>query len=236
MPSIGLPKPRGRSLIDRETEPRRKDVDEIPSPWLTGILDEFFDGKLAPLLETNRGCPFACTFCVQGMRWYTKVHNFSIDRVREEIDYIARRIQRQCPTMGLLRIADSNYGMFERDIEISAYIGEMQREYGWPTYIDATTGKNRPERVIQSVEKVNGAMVIYQAVQSLDEDMLRNIKRQNIKLDAYEELMIHVRGRGLRSISDLILGLPGERCESHLVGMHQLIDSRHRPDAQLSRR
>ncbi len=33
-------------------------VEEIPSPWLSGALDEFFDGKLAPLLETNRGCPF----------------------------------------------------------------------------------------------------------------------------------------------------------------------------------
>ena len=39
---------------------------------VTGVLDEFFDGKLAPLLETNRGCPFQCTFCVQGVRWYTK--------------------------------------------------------------------------------------------------------------------------------------------------------------------
>ncbi|MCX6620122.1 MAG: cobalamin-dependent protein [Acidobacteria bacterium] len=56
---------------------RHKGVDEIPSPWLTGILDEFFDGKLAPIIETNRGCPFTCTFCCQGTGWYTKVHYFS---------------------------------------------------------------------------------------------------------------------------------------------------------------
>ncbi len=54
-----------RSARDRE---RHKEVDEIPSPWLTGIQDEFFDGKLAPMIETNRGCPFTCTFCVQGTR------------------------------------------------------------------------------------------------------------------------------------------------------------------------
>ena len=56
---------------------RHKEVDEIPSPWLTGIQDEFFDGKLAPLMETNRGCPFTCTFCVQGTNWYTKVNRFT---------------------------------------------------------------------------------------------------------------------------------------------------------------
>ncbi|MCQ8780115.1 hypothetical protein NQU49_26310, partial [Escherichia coli] len=83
--------------------------------------------------------------------------------------------------MGTLRIADSNYGMFERDVEISEYIGQMQRDFAWPTFIDATTGKNRPDRIIRSVEKVSGALVLYQAVQSLDEDVLKNVKRQTIK-------------------------------------------------------
>ena len=62
-----------------ETWARKKDIDDIPSPWLSGAMDEFFDGKLAPLMETNRGCPFTCTFCVQGTSWYTKVHNFFED-------------------------------------------------------------------------------------------------------------------------------------------------------------
>jgi radical SAM superfamily enzyme YgiQ (UPF0313 family) len=216
---------RDGELIRTEMWNREKNIEDIPSPWLGGALDEFFDGKLAPLLETNRGCPFQCTFCVQGVRWYTKVHNFTLDRLREEIEYIAKRIKSASPSMGFLRIADSNYGMFERDIEISSYIGEAQKNYGWPTYIDATTGKNRPERVIQSLEKVNGAMVIYQAVQSLDEETLRNIKRENISTEAYAEVMIHVRGRGLRSLSDLILGLPGETLQSHIGSINQLLDA-----------
>ena len=204
---------------------RAPGLEEIPSPWLTGALDEFFDGKLAPLLETNRGCPFQCTFCVQGVRWYTKVHNFTKDRIHEEIEYIGRRIHDVCPSMGFLRIADSNYGMFERDIEISGFIGEGQKRWGWPTYIDATTGKNRPERVIQSLERANGAMVVYQAVQSLDDTTLKNIKRSNISKEAYEQVMIHVRGRGLRSLSDLILGLPGETLATHLAGIQELVDA-----------
>ena len=160
-----------------------------------------------------------------GNRWYTKVHNFSLERIREEIEYVGRCIHELSPSMGTLRIADSNYGMFERDIEISGYLGEMQKKYKWPLYIDATTGKNRPERIIKSVEKVSGALVLYQAVQSLDENVLRNVKRQTIKLEAYEQLQVHMRGRGLRSNSDLILGLPGETLESHMSAIKKLLNA-----------
>jgi radical SAM superfamily enzyme YgiQ (UPF0313 family) len=224
LPSSVFRRPDGQSFRN-PTWPRHKEVEEIPSPWLTGIQDEFFDGKLAPMIETNRGCPFTCTFCCQGTTWYTKVHNFSKERIREEIFYIAARIKERSPRMGTLRIADSNYGMYERDPEISSYIGEVQREYAWPTFIDATTGKNRPERIIKSVEQVGGALVLYQAVQSLDDDVLRNVKRSTIKLEAYEQLQVHMRGRGLRSVSDLILGLPGESLKTHLAALHKLLDS-----------
>lgn len=224
IPSSMYRRPDG-SIVLQKIWGRKKEVDDIPSAWLTGIQDEFFDGKLAPMIETNRGCPFTCTFCVQGTDWYTKVNNFSIGRMKDEIEYIAQRIKALSPKMGTLRIADSNYGMFERDVEISEWIGEMQKRYGYPTFIDATTGKNRPDRIIRSVEKVSGALVVYQAVQSLNDDVLRNIKRSNIKLQAYEEVMIHIRGRGLRSNSDLIVGLPGETLQSHVQAIQSLIDA-----------
>jgi radical SAM superfamily enzyme YgiQ (UPF0313 family) len=224
LPSCAYRNGEGQAVVSA-TRPRHREVDEIPSPWLSGIQDSFFDGRLAPMIETNRGCPFTCTFCCQGTSWYTKVHNFPVERIKEEIHYIAKRIRRHSPAMGTLRIADSNYGMFERDIDISGYIGQMQRDYGWPTFIDATTGKNRPDRIIKSVEQVSGALVLYQAVQSLDEDVLRKVKRQTIKLEGYKALEVHMRGRGLRSNSDLILGLPGETLESHMRGLKTLLDS-----------
>ena len=42
---------------------RIKNVNDIPSPYLTGALDKFFDLPLVPMVETTRGCPFSCTFC-----------------------------------------------------------------------------------------------------------------------------------------------------------------------------
>lgn len=216
---------RDGELVRHETWPRRRSVDDIPSPYLAGIMDEFFDGKLAPMIETNRGCPFKCSYCVQGTDYYDKVNHFSLERMREEIAYIGRRNHELSPQMGTLRIADPNFGMYPRDVQISEFIAEQQRKYGWPTFIDATTGKNKPERIIECLEKVDGALVLYQAVQSLDDEVLRNIRRSNIKTEAYAKLMVHVRGRGLRSLSDLILGLPGESKESHLRGLFQLLDA-----------
>jgi hypothetical protein len=43
--------------------------------------------------------------------------------MKEEIEYIALKIKALSPSMGTLRIADSNYGMFERDVDISSWIG-----------------------------------------------------------------------------------------------------------------
>ncbi|MBI2800512.1 MAG: cobalamin B12-binding domain-containing protein [Gammaproteobacteria bacterium] len=216
---------RSDELIRHDIVKRTRNLDDIPSPWLTGIMDEFFDGKLAPLWETNRGCPFTCTFCVQGTKYYNRVTYFDKERLREEIQYIGKRIKAKCPSMGVLRIADPNYGMYARDPEISGYLGNAQHDFGWPSYIDATTGKNRPERVIESMERVGGALVLWQSVQSLDEDVLRNIKRENIRLDAYSSLNVHIRGRGLKSSSDLILALPGETLETHLASLTKMIDA-----------
>ena len=43
------------------------DLNEIPSPYLNGMLDEFFDDRWMPVLETNRSCPYRCTFCAWGI-------------------------------------------------------------------------------------------------------------------------------------------------------------------------
>jgi radical SAM superfamily enzyme YgiQ (UPF0313 family) len=73
------------------------------------------------MIETNRGCPFKCTFCVQGSDYYDRVAQFPADQVIEELTYIARRIKKVCPSIGSLAIADANFAMFKRDLVISVY-------------------------------------------------------------------------------------------------------------------
>lgn len=201
------------------------ELGNIPSPWLTGVQDHHFDGKLIPLIETNRGCPFKCTFCVQGTDFYNRISHFVEDQVKEELTYIARRLKKVCPKMGALTIADPNFGMYKRDVDISEHIGTLQKNYGWPSFIDCSTGKNAPELVIKAIENTNGALQMLHAVQSMDDEALKSIKRSNIKLDTYEKVTKHLKDKGIRTYSQTILGLPKETLKTHLNGLHQLIDS-----------
>ena len=55
---------------------RINNINIIPSPYLNGVMDEFFNYPLVPMLETNRGCPFSCAFCADGQASKNKVHRY----------------------------------------------------------------------------------------------------------------------------------------------------------------
>ena len=84
-------------------------------------MDQYLDGRFQPFIESARGCPYACTFCEAASSWYNKVNSFTVERVKKELLYIAKRMK-NFPDVPLA-IADSNFGMLKRDEEISDYIG-----------------------------------------------------------------------------------------------------------------
>lgn len=202
---------------------RIRDLDIIPSPYLNGMLDQFFDGQFTPFLETNRGCPFKCSFCHTGNKYFQKTNNFSIERVKDEIDYIAPR----AAAKGIvnLHIADTNFAMYPRDRDVCIALREAKDKYGWPLQFIATTGKNNKERVIDITGIVGDTFQVNMSVQSMDEKVLKNINRDNIKLDHYTDINKHLRQQGRSTTGELILGMPGETRESFLRGVEQVIEA-----------
>ena len=75
------------------TTQRIKDINTLPSPYLTGALDKFFDFPLTPLIETTRGCPFKCTFCVDGHDSSNKITRYDPNRIKEELHLIAKKVK-----------------------------------------------------------------------------------------------------------------------------------------------
>ena len=201
-------------------EIRTKKLDEIPSPYLTGLMDKFFDGKLTPMIQTNRGCPFTCTFCVDGADTVNRVNQFGLERVSSELNYIGEHVTNNIHS---LHISDLNFGMYPRDLEICDGIVNIQKKYDYPHRIISTTGKNKKERIIQAIEKLNGTMSLMMSVQSMDEQILQNIRRSNISVDHMLALQPTIKKVGLVTTSEVILGLPGETYQTQINTLKKLL-------------
>lgn len=213
--------PRSGEFVRGGEVERIRDLDEIPSPYLAGLMDPFIPTGYFPMMQISRGCPFTCAFCNSGVRSNNRVFAHSIDNVKADLDYLAQRIKPQIT----LCFADDNFGMFERDEEIADYIGWLQDQYGWPRYIRTTTGKNKGERIIKVMRKVRGALPMTAAVQSMNPVVLKNIKRDNIKLETYREIQRELESQGMQSYGELILCLPGESKQSFLDAVEKLLDA-----------
>jgi len=120
----------GEAVKTQDAE-RIESLEQVASPYLSGIFDKMMadhpEVTWQGTLETNRGCPFACTFCDWGSLTYNKVKQFELTRVFHELEWMAER------NFDWISITDANFGMFpERDGMIADKIIEMQEKYGSP--------------------------------------------------------------------------------------------------------
>ena len=196
----------GATVRTRERE-RERDIDSFPSPYLTGVFDASrLDIVSAAVLETNRGCPYQCTFCDWGSAIAQKIASFDIERVRAEIEWIASR------KIPILWCADANFGIFERDVAIAEMIADAKRRHGYPRQLVVNYAKNATVRLADILRILRDAGVVAEgiiSIQTTDADTLRIVRRSNIKTERYDELTGIFRDLKLPLSSDLIMGLPG---------------------------
>ena len=118
--------------------------------WI--LLPVFFDGKLNPFIETNRGCPFTCSFCHTGSDYFHKLNKFSGERVKEEINYVAKKASKLGITN--LHMADVNFGMYPQDKQVCEWLLDSKRKYGWPLQVMATIALSDGTNVTNIVKDV----------------------------------------------------------------------------------
>lgn len=204
----------------------RSNLDNYPSPYLSGVFDSIIDQNpqvsWSVILETNRGCPYSCTFCDWGSLTASKVKKFNLDKVLAEIEWFADK------KVKFIMTADANFGIFkERDVEIAK---AMKKSSGKNPHLEGISFaflKNKTDSIISVAREVKDLMHngLTLSVQSLDPHTLKMIKRDNMEINDIGALMKKLTEEGIGYYTELILGLPGETLESWKQNIWKLYEA-----------
>ena len=206
--------------------PRLRNFDGCPSPYLNGVFNKLIEENLneqwLATWETNRGCPFSCTYCDWGSAINSKVARFEMDRLFRELDWFAEK------KIEFIFCCDANFGMLPRDYDIVQYAAKLKKETGYPHILSVQSTKNARERAykVQKALYDNGlSKSINIAMQSTDAHTLKQIKRDNISIDDYKELQNRFTKDKVPTYVDFIIGLPGDTYEKFSNSISDLISS-----------
>ena len=176
----------GDRVVRTEARDRIADLDVVPSPYLNGLFDSVgTEGLPYIIIETNRGCPYGCTYCDWGSATLSRIRKFDLDRVFAELEWAALH------GVKMIWNADANFGVFARDVDIARQIVDLKREHRYPELYGANYAKNTVKHLRQIVDTLVEGGILATGVlsmQSADEETLLTIRRQNIKVDRYDDL------------------------------------------------
>ena len=211
--------------VDTGNGDRISDLENLPSPYLTGVFDKIMsettDVEWNATIETNRGCPYACTFCDWGSLTYNKVKKFGLEKVFAELEWIGKN------GCGFVTITDANFGMFvERDNAIADKLIAVQEKYGCPNSFSMSWAKDQKPEVFDIVFKLiknpkfNQGLTV--SVQSMDLSVLENIKRKNLAQHKIENIFALCDKNNVPVYTEIILGLPGETKDTWKEGFYKI--------------
>lgn len=195
----------------------------IPSPYLTGLFDNMIknnpDAVWSATIETNRGCPYRCTFCDWGSLTYSKVKKFDLQRIKDEIEWLAAN------PIVTVYLADANFGIFkERDLKIAKMLRKVADQ---PTmeFFAIQASKNNTEIAFQIGQALGPKYLgVGICVQSMHEETLSAIKRKNMPINNIKELLGLAVKYNVPTYTEVILGMPKETKETWRKGLTDLLE------------
>lgn len=202
-------------------------IDNYPSPYTVGLYERYFKDypgmTFQAIVETDRNCPFFCSFCFWGQNSEEKkIKYHSLEYIKDEAEWIGKH------GIKYIFMANANAGMFSRDQDIARIYVEVKEKYNYPERIRVCYGKNKIEEVYKFAKILHNAglgKAVTLAKQSHSQETLTAIKRNNIKLDTYNELARRYHEDNIPTYTELILGLPGETKKSFKKGVNEIIET-----------
>lgn len=222
---------------------RISDVNDIPSPYLTGIFDSIIENNkntefYAPI-ESNRGCPFKCTFCDWGTLTHQKMKMFNLDRVKAEFDWCG-----DTKILGIF-LTDSNTGMFKRDVDVIKHFAKVYRRTGYPKYYNTSGYSKTPmnKNFVGKIQKelndlievskknkenhnytnreLNAGSFIHVSLQTTNEETLKNVKRKNFAIANSD--LLEKNNKDIPFAVEFMFPLPGQTYQTMKDDMEVLL-------------
>tara|TARA_B100002019_G_scaffold135269_1_gene116620 strand:- start:16437 stop:18449 length:2013 start_codon:yes stop_codon:yes gene_type:complete len=208
------------------TKPRAriKSIASMPSPYLDGLFDRLIKDcnyDLEATFETTRGCPYACTYCEIGTKYYQKIKYHGLEKIYAEIDWMSEN------KVVFVYNADSNFGMLKDHLPITKYLVDKKKLTGYPQKHRCDWSKNQADKVIELAKIFYEAEMdkgITIALQSMNPATLKAIKRKNVDGGKLKEFISMYEGTNLPSYIELILGLPEETKDSFVNGICKVME------------
>ncbi len=190
-------------IILNEGRERIEDLDQLPFPDYSLVkissYNEFFLDKPFVLIQTTRGCPFECNYCVR--TFGKKVTYRSIESVINELKKLKDYFN-----ITTVRFIDDTFTINkERVKKICQRIIEDKIELKWSCLIRADT---LDKESIQLMKEA-GCVRIYIGIESGSQKIL-NFYRKGYKLESIKTQIKMLKDTGIEMVGFFIVGAPEE--------------------------
>jgi radical SAM superfamily enzyme YgiQ (UPF0313 family) len=178
---------------------------------------QFPEANFLAIVETTRGCPYGCTYCDWGGGISTTV-------IKKDVEVVKQDLALLCSLdLQYLYIADANFGIFgDRDIEIMQSLIRLRKQHDTDVklgYGGFAKTENKLSYIKELVtldldNQLSNKAEIKISLQTLDQQVLKNIDRKNISLDKQLEIFRPLsKKKRLPLYIEIIMGLPGMSLE-----------------------
>jgi anaerobic magnesium-protoporphyrin IX monomethyl ester cyclase len=200
----------GSELTEGPDGPQLRELDTIPSPFQAGLVDL---GRGLVYLETSRGCPFRCSFCLSARD--AQVRTFSLARVFADLEWL---MTQRVPQVKLVdRTFNSDPA---RAREIFAFILTHHQATRFHFEIAAHLLDDTTLDLLDRVPP--GRFQFEIGVQSTLESALRAVDRPEA-LERLEHAVRRLKAAGrIRLHLDLVAGLPHEGYAEFLASVDRV--------------
>lgn len=167
--------------------------------------------------ETNRGCPYSCSFCEWGIGAYKKISLKPEEVVRREIFSLIKYTR-------AAYVVDANFGQIDRDVEFVELFHRASLEHNKPYNLRfAGWAKNKKNNLIHIYQLLLKSSYIkfsddkgdVIAVQDFDPAVKAINNRTDLSFDDMIDFLHDVGELGHYPAPQLIIGMPGQTLDTH---------------------